>query len=284
MNCSWEWLILIALILVQIVLSIVRIVDNYRQRRIEDAMRVSLAKLDHSARLISLGEMTASIAHEINQPLGAIVSNTDAAEMMWESGRASLTEIRAILTDIHKDARRASEVVRHVRSLFQRRDTEKVQLNLNDLVSEVRRFVSANAKDHGVMLDVQLAQPGPLLQANPVQLQQVLVILMLNGIDAMETIPAQNKVLTVRTIWRGHQEVEITIADTGRGFGKEHKERLFEPFFTTKPNGTGLGLSIARSIVELHGGKITAKNNPDGGACFQISLPAQVWPSIQAGK
>ena len=244
--------------------------DITDRKRAEEANQ----KLAHASRLAVLGELTASIAHEINQPLGAILSNADAAELLLEAGSGRLDEVRRILADIRKDDLRASEVIRRMRELLGKRPLERQPLDLNEVASGVLQLVGGDAARRGVALEIELA-PGLLaVPGDRVHLQQVLLNLLLNGMEAMADTPAAQLRLAVRTA-RNDGGVEVTVTDSGPGIPRERLPRLFESFFTTKPDGMGLGLSIARSIIEAHGGRIWAENRPEGGASFRFTMPVE---------
>jgi PAS domain S-box-containing protein len=229
--------------------------------------------LAQASRLALLGELTASIAHEINQPLGAILSNTDAAEMLLDSGPQRLDEVRAILNDIRREDLRASDVIHHTRRLLQRRPMDTQVLAVNDVVADALRFVGPDARRRGVSLEAHLEKSLPKVQGDRVSLEQVIVNLLLNGMDAMARQPDSRRRVTVRTAIDAGETVEVQVADTGHGIPREILPRLFESFVTTRQDGVGLGLSISRSIIEAHGGRIQAENNADGGATIRFFLP-----------
>jgi PAS domain S-box-containing protein len=237
--------------------------------------------LAQASRLALLGELTASIAHEINQPLGAILSNTDAAEMLLDSGPHRLAEVRAILSDIRREDLRASDVIHHTRRLLQRRPMDTQVLEVNDVVADALRFVGPDARRRGVSLEAHLDKSLPKVQGDRVSLEQVVVNLLLNGMDAMARQPDSRRRVTVRTGVDAGETVEVQVTDTGHGIPREILPRLFESFVTTRQDGVGLGLSISRSIIEAHGGRIQAENNPDGGATIRFFLPI---PQVAHGE
>jgi signal transduction histidine kinase len=230
-------------------------------------------ELAHASRLAVVGELTASIAHEINQPLAAILSNAGAALRLLGPEPERLEEVRHILTDIRADDVRASDVIQRVRALLARREMEAHRLDVNDVASDVLRLVRLDANRRGVTLDPRLAPDLPSVRGDRVQLQQALLNFLLNGMEAMAETPPGRRRLVVRTA-RRHDDVEVAVTDTGHGIPPERVDRLFASFFTTKPQGMGLGLSIARSVVEAHGGRAWAENEPGGGATFRFTLPA----------
>jgi C4-dicarboxylate-specific signal transduction histidine kinase len=244
------------------------IVDISARKRAEETRR----ELTHASRLALVGELTAAIAHEINQPLGAILSNADAADMLLESGSASLDEVRQILDDIRKDDLRASEVIRRLRALLRKRELEMQPLDLNEVTSEVLTIVRAESLRRGVTVETDLAVNLPAVRGDKVHLQQVLLNLVLNGMEAMADMPDAKR-LTVRTAWNDSGCLEASVSDAGAGIPPDHLPRLFDPFFSTKKEGMGLGLSISRSLVEAHGGRIWAENNLNGGATFRFTVP-----------
>jgi PAS domain S-box-containing protein len=246
-------------------------ITERRQAELEAArQRTDLA---HASRLAIVGELTASIAHEINQPLGAILSNAETAEILLQSKQPHLEEIQHILADIRKDDLRASEVIRRMRELLRKRELEFKLIDLNVVASNVLRFVDGETHRRGVEIEKQFADTLPVVRGDVIHLQQVLLNLILNGMEAMSESSKSNRRLTIRTAYDGKGNIEVAVEDSGPGIPSERLPRLFDSFFTTKTHGMGLGLSIVRSIVEAHGGRIWAENNASGGACFRFTLP-----------
>ncbi len=243
--------------------------DVTELREMEDAHR----QIVHTSRLAMLGEMTASIAHEINQPLGAILSNTDAAEMLLERPVPPLDEMRAILSDIRRDDRRASEVIQRVRALAGRREVPYADFDLNGLLHEMADMVGHDARRRGVALVREFADGLPPVHGDAVQIQQVVLNLLLNAMDAMEDTPVAARQVVIRSGRGKKGTVEVGVADCGPGIPPEGIGRIFDSFYTTKKDGMGLGLSLARSIAEAHGGSIFAENNASKGATFSLILP-----------
>jgi signal transduction histidine kinase len=239
----------------------------------EHAAAEARQELAHASRLALVGEIAASIAHEINQPLGAILSNVDALEMLLDSTPSALDEVRQIVADIRKDDLRAVEVIRRLRRLLSKREIEIQPIDVNEATAEVVLLVRAESRRRGVAIETDLAADLPLVQGNKVHLQQVLLNLFLNGMEAMADAPGTRR-LTVHTALNASGCAEISVSDNGSGIPSDRIGRLFEPFFSTKKEGMGLGLSIARSLVEAQGGRIWAENNPSAGATFRIALPA----------
>jgi PAS domain S-box-containing protein len=255
------------------------IVDVTARKWAEEARQ----ELAHASRLALVGELTASIAHEINQPLGAILSNADAAELLLESAPESLAEVRQILEDIRKDDLRASEVIRRLRALLRKREMEIRPVDLNDLVSDVLLLVGVESRRRHVTIETQLAANLPLIRGDKVHLQQVLLNLFLNGMEAMADMPGAKR-LTVHTALNQSGCVEIAISDVGAGIPQDQLPGLFEPFFSTKKDGMGLGLSLARSLVEANGGRIWAENNSRAGATFRFTLPNHSEPPDRGSR
>jgi PAS domain S-box-containing protein len=241
--------------------------DITERKHAEEAME----SLAHAARLALVGELTGSIAHEINQPLGAILNNAEAAEMLLESASPPLEEIRKILADIRKDDVRASEVIRRIRALLRHRELRKVPLDLNELAVEVAQLALPDARRRGVAVETDLALGLPAVLGDRVYLQQVLLNLFLNGMDAMADTPPAERRLIVRT-QRTREAISVSVSDTGHGIGQDRLSHIFKSFYTTKEHGMGLGLAIARTIIEAHGGRICAENN-EGGATFRFTVP-----------
>jgi C4-dicarboxylate-specific signal transduction histidine kinase len=229
--------------------------------------------LAHASRLTLMGELTASITHEINQPLGAILSNAETASILLESRQPHLEEVQQILADIRKDGLRASEIIRRMRELLRKRDLELKLIDLNAVTSDVLRLVDGETRRRSVQIEKRFANTLPAVRGDVIHLQQVLLNLILNGMEAMSESAESNRRLTMHTAYDGKDNVEVAVEDAGPGIPSERLPRLFDSFFTTKPNGMGLGLSIVRSIVETHGGRIWAENNATGGACFRFTLP-----------
>jgi PAS domain S-box-containing protein len=245
------------------------VVDISDRKQVEEAARI----LSQAQRLVVMGELSAAIAHEVKQPLTAILSNADAAAMLLDSPDPPLNEIREIVADIREDDLRANEVVGRIRDFLRTQATTTASLDVNEAVSDALRLVAGDARRRHIHVRTELGQELPPISADRTQLQHVLINLLVNGMDAMEATSGSARTLTVRTGTNGGEGVEIAITDRGCGIAADQMPRLFEAFFTTKKEGMGLGLSIARSIVTAHHGRIWASNNADGGATFHMSLP-----------
>jgi signal transduction histidine kinase len=217
--------------------------------------------------------LTGAIAHEINQPLGAILSNADAADLLLASGADRRDELRAILADIRQDNVRASEVIRRLRALLAKQPVDWHPFALNDAVRELEPVLRAEARRRGVGFELRLAPTATILVGDRVQIQQVLINLALNAMDAANGLPEARSAVAV-SVERDADRLALVVRDRGHGIAPEHLPQLFDSFFTTKPRGMGLGLSITRTLVEAHGGRIWAESSPGAGAVFRVEWPA----------
>jgi two-component system, LuxR family, sensor kinase FixL len=244
-----------------------------------DALR-HREELGHMSRVAAMGELTASIAHELNQPLSGIASNASAGKRFIDRGDIDLNELRDLLGDITDDARRAGDVIRDVQSMVRKGVSVRQAVNLNDLVIKVVRMVNPNAMlqscELGTFLDPEL----PTVEGDPVQLQQVLLNLIINAFDAMHDTPVNHRKVVIATERNSDGAICASVRDYGVGIPAEALERVFEQFFTTKPKGLGIGLAIVRSIVQSHGGTILAENADGGGARFYFTFPASAKTSV----
>jgi two-component system cell cycle sensor histidine kinase/response regulator CckA len=249
------------------------LIDITDRRLSEQKMRQQHDELAHMARVHVVSQLASSLAHELNQPLGAILRNSEAAELLLQDPSPDLDELRAILADIRKDDHRAGEVIDRMRDLIRRRPVEHLPLDLNVLVGEVVTLVRPDAEMRRVRLTIETAPVLPPVHGSRVQLQQVLLNLLLNAMDALSDTPSARRRVAVR-VRRADAVVEVAVSDNGPGIPADRLSRLFEPFFTTKSNGLGMGLPISLGIIEAHGGRLWAENNADGGATFTFTLPA----------
>ena len=248
-------------------------IDISERKQAEAKVLRQRAELARMARVSMLGQLASSLAHELNQPLGAILRNAEAAELFLQDPSPDLEEVRAILADIRKDDQRAGAVIERMRALMQRRALERRPLDLHLLAGEVVTLVRPDAEMRRVQLAVETATALPPVQGDRVQLQQVLLNLLLNAMEAVHENPPTTRLVTVRARAAG-ATVEVMVSDTGHGIAEDQLARIFEPFFTSKPNGLGMGLAISRNIIEAHGGRLWAENKPAGGATFHFTLPA----------
>ena len=239
--------------------------------RLEETRR-QLVTITHLDRLAAMGEVTAAITHELNQPLEAILHNAEAAELMLESGSASGDEMRQILADIRRIDLRAAAIIQRLRGMLRKKEFEAAPVDLNELTRDTAALVMPVAGSKGVRLTVALAGGSIAILGDRIHLQQVLLNVLLNGIEAMHATPRERRQLDVATLTR-NQQVEVAVRDRGNGIPVELLTQIFEPFYTTKGEGMGMGLSIAKTIVEAHGGSIAARNNADAGATVWFTLP-----------
>jgi signal transduction histidine kinase len=263
----------IAVVLLQSTLIGALLYERRRRREAEVEVRTRMNEVAHMSRFATAGELSAQIAHEVNQPLGAILNNAEAADLLLDSPVPDIAEIKEILADIKRDDLRASGVVVRLRRLLRKAPVDTQDVDLNEVVHEVFDFASAQALARGVTLKKQLEEAPLSVRGDPIQLQQVVLNLVSNAIDATSQRPAGHRRITAETTRLNDTNAEISIADTGPGIRAAELARIFDPFVTTKDKGMGMGLSIARTIVGAHGGTIRAENQPDGGAIFRVELP-----------
>jgi len=217
-----------------------------------------------------MGELTASLAHEVKQPIGAAVTNAEACVRFLNRAQPDLQEAREAALEAVRDARRAADIIDRVRSLYQKGSSQLESVDVNEVIEEMASMLGTEANRHRVAINTGLAQRLPRVLADRIQLQQVLMNLMLNGIEAMRNTGGE---LTIKSQLAEEGRVLISVSDTGVGLSIESTDRIFNAFFTTKSQGTGLGLAITRSIIESHGGRVWATANPGRGATFQFTLP-----------
>jgi len=253
-------------------MALVAVIDNTEKQRAEEARR----ELVHASRLAVLSELTASIAHEINQPLGAILSNAEAAELLLEDPSPSLDEVRRILSDIRKDDLRASEVIRRLRALLRQGEVERQPIGMQLVISDVVAILRGEAERRGVEMAIDSPTPDPMavdsvVLADRIHLQQVMLNLMVNALEAMSEQEGPKR-LRISSSLQDNQVV-VSIQDNGPGVPESVRNKLFDRFFSTKREGMGMGLAISRSLIEEHGGRIWMDIAPEGGAVFHFSLP-----------
>jgi two-component system sensor kinase FixL len=230
-------------------------------------------ELAHAGRVTMLGQLASALAHELSQPLGAILRNIEAAEMILGSESPDLEEIRAIVADVHSADRRACDVIERLRALLKRRRLDFQPVALESLVHEVSTLVGPDALEKRVTLQCDVTSGLPRVRGDRVHLSQVLINLILNGVDAALTSNEPIRKVIIAAHEGGRQTIEVAVTDSGTGILPEHVDRVFEPFFTTKPGGMGMGLAVSRTIIEAHGGRLWAENNVAGGATFRFTLP-----------
>jgi signal transduction histidine kinase len=269
---AWQLSLIAIVILIQGAL-ISRLLGERRHRRLAEVeSRQRLVELAHLNRHSTVGELTTSIAHELNQPLGSILTNAETAELMLKGSSPNLDEVREILADIRRDDQRASEVIRRLRSVLKKTPFEMRYIDLNETVRQVIGFVTAVAHGRDIALKCSTTSANLNVKGDAIQLQQVVLNLIVNAIDAISEAEAKEREVSVTTNLSG-TSAEIRIDDTGPGIAAGDLKNVFDPFFTTKPQGMGMGLAIARTIVEAHHGRISAENRLSGGAFFTIRLP-----------
>ncbi len=247
------------------------LLERQRRRRAEIATERHRSDLAHASRLAIAGELTASIAHELNQPLTSIILNLDVARTLVD-GLSTRDELVEVLEDIRRDDIRASELIRRLRALFSKHEVERTPLKLNDTVREITTLLQAQARERLVSISIQSSPEGPIIVGDKIQIQQVLLNVVINAIDAVADLPWDRRIISIGLANKG-DVATVEIVDRGRGIDPALIPKLFDSFFSTKPNGFGLGLSIVRTIVEAHGGRVWAENRLPQGAAFHIHLP-----------
>ena len=267
----WQILLVGAVVALQAILIALLLHERRRRQDAEVQSRQRMSELARVNRFSTAGVLTASIAHEINQPLGAIRANAETMDLMVKSGSPDIDEVREIVADIRRDEERASEVILRLRSLLNKAPFEIRKIDFNEVVRETIDLLSGLAIGRQVELRGILSILPMPVKGDRIQLQQVIVNLIVNSMDAMSHLPAAERRVTIRTL-RDERYAEASIADRGPGIPPDKLKQLFEPFFTTKAGGMGMGLSIAQTIVEAHGGQLSAENQPGGGALLRVSL------------
>jgi signal transduction histidine kinase len=248
------------------------VMDVTERKRAEEALRKAQANLAHVARLTTVGELTASIAHEVNQPLAAVVTNANACLRWLDHEPPNFDEVRDAIRRIVRDGNRGGDVIARIRGLLKKEQPPRALLDVNEVVQESIALARANLQ--GTALRTELADQLPQVTADRVQLQQVLLNLTMNAVDAMKPVTDRPHVLRIQTKYR-ERAVLVAVQDSGVGLNPKGMEKLFETFYTTKPGGLGMGLSICRSIIEGHGGRLWAESNEGTGATFQFTLPIE---------
>jgi signal transduction histidine kinase len=276
---SWElyrWQIVAACAVIAIQGALIAMLLWQRRQRRQAEMQAAHQRVElaQASRLALAGELTASIAHEIKQPLSAILAHAETAELMLETHEPSISEIQRIIAEIRKDDLRASEVITRLRDLLSKHAMVRHSVDLNQMIDDTLRLLEVEAARRGIAVVTELTPGLSPVDGDRVHLQQVVVNLCLNAMDAMADVSPERRSLLVHTAGRVDGGVEIQVRDTGPGIAEEQLPRLFDSFFTTKARGMGLGLSVSRSIVEAHGGRLSAENHVGGGALFRIALPA----------
>jgi PAS domain S-box-containing protein len=249
-------------------------IDVTAKKQADLQLQVHRQEMAHLSRVAMMGEMAASLAHELNQPLSGIISNARAGERFIDRGDVDLRELSNLLADIVADGRRAGDVIRGIRSMIRKDAPARQRVNLNDLVMNVVHMVKPDAMHHCCELETLLEPNLLALEADPIQLQQVLINLVINAFDAMRDTPLNRRKVVIATERNGDGAIRTSVRDYGVGISEEAHGQLFDHFFTTKPEGLGMGLGLVRSIVESHGGTVAAENVEGEGAEFHFILPA----------
>jgi PAS domain S-box-containing protein len=250
--------------------------DITARKRAEVEGQQQRAELAHLSRVTLLGELSGSLAHELNQPLTAILSNAQAAKRFLAQDNVDLDEVRDILTDIVDQDKRAGEVIHRLRLLLKKGEVQQQPLDVNNAVQEVLKLIRGDLINQGVTMRTKLAPALPTVKGDRVQLQQVLLNLVMNACDGMNGNASADRQMVVCTELSNGEGVRFSVSDRGAGIAPEKLEQVFEPFFTTKTHGLGLGLSVCRSIITAHGGKLWAANNPERGVTFHFTLPVNM--------
>jgi PAS domain S-box-containing protein len=247
--------------------------DITARKQADEEKQLLQQEIAHAGRVSLMGQLASALAHEINQPLGAILRNAEAAELFLQNPSPDLNEVREILADIRKDDQRAGDVISRMRGLLKRNELAERSLDVRELVSNTISLVQFEASARQIRLEVVIADDLPPILGDSVHLQQVLLNLITNGMDALDETKHENPQIRVAASLDGQQAVEIAVSDTGDGIPNDRFAHIFDPFFTTKAHGMGMGLSISSTIIEAHNGRLWAENNKDGGASFRFTLP-----------
>ena len=250
------------------------IMDVTDRKQAEDALLKAQSELAEVTRLTTMGELAASIAHEINQPLATVVTNAQACARLLRAPSPPWSDVESAVSDIAEAGKRASDVIARIRLLLRRGIAEPLALSVNDVIRDVIALTKETTRTKGIMLDTRLTHDAPRVIADRVQLQQVLINLITNAADAMSDINDRPRTLTIRSSCNDGSQVEVAVVDVGSGIDPKHRDRIFDPFFTTKTDGMGMGLAICRGIVEACGGRLWATSNPDFGTTVRFALPA----------
>jgi len=276
----WPLLLTAVVLLAQAVIIGWLLFERRRRRVAELESRQRVLEVIHLNRTVAAGALSASIAHELNQPLGAVQSNADTAELLLAGSPPDIDQVKEILGDIRVANQRAADIIQHFSMLLRRQSEVDLQrFDLNEAIADAVRILSAEAKKRGISLEANKLRQPLTVRADQVHLLQVLLNLALNGMDAMSGVAPDLRKISIQTALAGEAKVEVSVVDSGVGIPKEQLKEVFKSFYTTKQHGTGLGLSIARTIVEAYGGRIWAENRTEGGAVFRFTLPlAEPYP------
>jgi signal transduction histidine kinase len=276
----WEIVAVLGIVLFQSLVLMALLTERYRRRVAEDESRRRVMQVIHLNRTATAGALSASVAHELNQPLGAILNYAETADLLLAEGPLNVPLLKEIIADIRRDDQRASEVIKHLRELLkQRSDMEFQMFDINETINAAIGILEPEAMKRGIALDSKNARVPLPVRADRVQLEQVILNLVANGMDAVSDCAPDRRRLLIEANPCGTSEGEVVVSDSGPGIPKDALKKIFEAFYTTKATGTGLGLSIARTIVENSGGRIWAENRAGGGAVFRFTLPLATEPT-----
>jgi len=251
------------------------VLDLTERKLAEEALHKTQAELAHVTRVATLGEMTASIAHEVNQPLTAVIANANASLRWLAAATPNLDEARDAVGRIIRDGNRAGDVIARIRALVQKTDTEKVRLDINQTIQEVVVLMQNETVRKGVAIQMELAADVPPVLGDRIQLQQVILNLVMNGIEAMNTVADRPREMVIRSSAQESDKVLVAVQDSGIGIDSQNLDKIFDTFYTTKSQGMGMGLAISRSIVENHGGRLWAVPNDGPGATIAFAVPCE---------
>jgi NO-binding membrane sensor protein with MHYT domain len=256
------------------ILASASIVSQSERKRAEEALRIARADLAHINRVTTMGELTASLAHEVNQPIAAAVTNADACLRWLTADPPNLEEARASALSIVKDGMRAAEIISRIRLLFNKGTPQREPVDVNEIVREMIVLLRSEIMRHSILVRAELAADLPQVMGDRVQLQQVMMNLITNSIDAMKDVDGTRE-LAIKSQRAEHEQLMVCVSDTGVGLPPQQADQIFRAFFTTKPHGTGMGLCISHSIVESHSGRLWASDNSSRGASFHVTLPVR---------
>jgi C4-dicarboxylate-specific signal transduction histidine kinase len=247
--------------------------DITERKEAEELARKRLAELAHMSRVSTMGEMATGLAHELNQPLGTITNYAEGCLVRIKTGKANIEDLHDPLGAIVAEAFRAGDIIRHTRQMLARREPSQSSVDVNQAIREVVALLEYEIKAVNIELLLELAEPAPFAQGDHVFIQQVVLNVLRNAIEALAEVDREWRFIRIQTSMGNEGEIDVCIADNGPGIDADDLETVFEPYFTTKPEGMGMGLSICRSIIAEHGGRLWASGSPDGGAAFHFTLP-----------
>jgi C4-dicarboxylate-specific signal transduction histidine kinase len=255
--------------------TIIDVTDRRQAEKERERLREAQADLAHVSRMTAMGELTASLAHEVNQPITAAVNGASTCVRWLTRDEPDLGEAREAALGVIRNAKRAADIINRIRSISKKGESKRQLADVNELILEMIALLRSETKRYSISVRTELNAELPKVMADSVQVQQVLMNLIMNGIDAMKDVD-QEREITIRSQWADNRMLMISVSDTGVGLPPQQEDRIFDAFFTTKPHGIGMGLRISRSIVESHGGRLWAAGNSPHGASFHFTIPASV--------